>query len=121
MRQRLDDEYAEYNFRSAQEVFGAEGIALVARWAQALAERALIHPDHYDDVSKDVLVEFATTPVPTMHFSFYGSESWQEEWGATIDDARECLAEALPDYAGQVKADRGRGGGHHPWDDPIDA
>jgi hypothetical protein len=117
----IDDGYANYDFHSADAVFGAEGVALVAWWARALAERALIHPDHYGDLAREVVVEFATTPVPTMHFALGGRESWREEWGSTVDDAREYLVEALPDYAGQIKADRGYDGGHHPWDDPVDA
>jgi hypothetical protein len=124
MRERLlagiDDDYADYDFRSAEEVFGGDGANLVAWWAQALAERALIHPDHYADAAKEVVVKFATTPERTMTYSFYGQQSWRD-WDGSLEDARDQLALAVPDYAGQVKADRGYGGGHHPWDDPKDA
>jgi hypothetical protein len=116
----IDDEYANYNFRSAEEVFGGDGAALVAWWARALAERALIHPDHFEDVAKQVVVEFATTPERTMTFSFYGQQSWRD-WDGSLEDARDQLASAVRDYAGQVKADRGYGGGHHAWDDPKGA
>ena len=116
----VDQEFAEYNFRPADEVFGDEGIELVAWWAQALAERALIHPDHYSDLANRVLVEFATTPEPTMRVSFDGHRTWSYGWGATVDDARVYLVDLLPDYAGEIKAERGYSGGHHPWDDPVD-
>jgi hypothetical protein len=124
LRERLladvDDGYAEYDFRPADEVFGAEGAELVAWWAHALAERALIHPDHYQDAAAQVVIQFATTPEPTMAISFYGQQSWRD-WDGSLEDARDQLADSVRDFAGQVKADRGYGGGHHPWDDPVDA
>lgn len=116
----IDDEYADYNWRSAEEVFGRDGADLVAWWARAIAERALIHLDHFEDVAEQVAVEFATTPETLMTFSFYGGQSWCD-WDGSLDDARDQLQQAVPDYAGQIKADRGYGGGHHPWDDPKDA
>lgn len=115
------DEYADYDFRSAVEVFGADGADLVAWWARALAERASIHPDHYQDAADQVIVEFATTPQRTLHYGFNGSETWIEDWGTSLDDARDYLAHSVRDFAGQIKAERGYGGGHHPWDDPSDA
>jgi hypothetical protein len=119
LRRLAEGERAGYDFRSAEEVFGAPGADLVEWWAKALAERAEIHPDHYEDAAETVVVEFSTTPQSVMHYAFYGREAWIEDWNGSFDDVREQLAEVVRDFAGQVKADRGFGGGHHPWDDPV--
>src|SRR5438874_4583058 len=95
MRRRIDAEYADYDFRSAKEVFGERGADLVAWWAEALAERALIHPDHYKDAAEQVIVEFATNPQSVMHYGFDGRETWIEDWGGSFDEAREELAGAV--------------------------
>jgi hypothetical protein len=122
LRHRIDAEFAEYDFRSAEEVFGARGANLVAWWARALAERALIHPDHYKDAADTVIVEFSTTPQSMMHYGFYGRETWVEDWGSSFDDARQQLADSVRDFAGQVKAARNQSTDkHHPWDDAVDA
>jgi hypothetical protein len=116
-----DGERAEYDFRSAEEAFGEPGAELVAWWATRLAERALIHPDHFEDLAEQVVVEFATIPVSTMHYALGGRATWIEDWGDSLDDARNYLKDAIRDFAGQIKAERGYGGGHHPWDDPKHA
>jgi hypothetical protein len=120
MRRPFYKPYADYDFRPAQDVFGEPGGELLAWWAQALAERALIHPDHYRDAAENVLVEFATNPGSVMHYAFYGSEIWVEDWGDSLEDARAKLAESTRDFAEVVNADRnGVMEGHHPWDDPA--
>jgi hypothetical protein len=122
MRRRIDAEYADYDFCSAEEVFGERGADLVAWWARALAERARIHLDHYADAADTVIVEFSTTPQRTMHYGFYGLETWIEDWSGSFDDARQQLADSVRDFAGQVKEARNRSPDkHHPWDDAVDA
>lgn len=43
--------------------------------------------------------------------------SYEPPWDGTLDHARRIVREVLPDLAAQVKADRGRLHGRHPWDD----
>ena len=110
-----------YQYSSASDVYGEQGAALIAWWSQELAEHALIHPDHYDDVARLVIVEFASEPEPVFHWGLRGyEEGFGHPWGGSIDDVRRTLDRATCDIAGQVKSERGRTyGGHHPWDDPI--
>jgi hypothetical protein len=89
---------------------------LFESFVDALVDEAGIASRHRHAVSQSASLQFAVGPVPEILIAFEGT-SCEASWDGTIEGARRIIGDVLPGLVGQVKADRGRLGGHHPWDD----
>jgi hypothetical protein len=107
--------YEPSKFRAADIVLGDQGTDLFEQFVDALVDGTGIAPRHRQAVAESASLRFAVGPVPEMLVAFEGA-SYEARWDGTVDDARRIIRDVLPSLAAQVKADRGRLGGHHPWD-----
>ena len=105
-----------WEFRSAHEALGDEGNELFEWFVDALVEQSGIASSHRRDVAESATLRFAVDPVGELLIGFEGA-SYEPPWDGTLDGARRIILDVLPDLVGQVKADRRRLRGRHPWDD----
>lgn len=103
-------------FRPANEVLGDEGRVLFESFVDALLYQSGITSSHREDAAQSATLKVATGAVSELLIGFEGA-SYECPWDGTVTDAHRIIRELLPYLVDQVKADRGRLGGHHPWDD----
>ncbi len=108
--------YEPSKFHPPDIVLGDHGRDLFEQFVDALVDGTGVAPRNRQAVAESAILGFAVGPVPEMLVAFEGA-SYEARWDGTVDDARRIIGEIVPRLAGQVKADRGRLGGHHPWDD----